>query len=38
VRFGWLGLRRQKKAVEKIINIGEKEDFVALIPVGYSDK
>ena len=35
----WMaGPVQAKKAVEKIINIGENEDFVALIPVGYPDE
>ena len=35
----WMaGPTQAKTAVEKIINIGEQEDFVALIPVGYPDE
>lgn len=35
----WMaGPVQAKKAVEKIISIGENEDFVALIPVGYPDE
>jgi nitroreductase len=32
------GPTQAKTAVEKIINVGENEDFVALIPVGYPDE
>ena len=35
----WMaGPTQAKTAVEKIINIGQNEDFVALIPVGYPDE
>ena len=35
----WMaGPTQAKTAVEKIINIGDNEDFVALIPVGYADE
>lgn len=35
----WMaGPTQAKTAVEKIIGIGENEDFVALIPVGYPDE
>jgi nitroreductase len=35
----WMaGPTQAKTAVEKIINVGENEDFVALIPVGYPDE
>ena len=35
----WMaGPTQAKTAVENIINIGDNEDFVALIPVGYADE
>lgn len=35
----WMGGPAQaKQAVEKILKVGPSEDFVALIPVGYSDE
>jgi len=35
----WMaGPTQAKTAIEKIINIGDNEDFVALIPVGYADE
>lgn len=35
----WMaGPAQAKGAVEKIIGMGEKEDFVALVPVGYPDE
>lgn len=35
----WMaGPTQAKTAVEKIINIGDNEDFVALIPVGFADE
>ena len=35
----WMvGPTQAKTAVEKILGIGEKEDFMALIPVGYPDE
>lgn len=35
----WMvGPTQAKGAVEKIIGVGEQEDFVALVPVGYADE
>ncbi|MDR3565804.1 MAG: nitroreductase family protein [Negativicutes bacterium] len=35
----WMaGPTQAKDAVEKIIGVGEKEDFVAMIPIGYADE